>query len=84
MLRQIGTGEVVLIIVVLLLMFGAKKLPDLARSIGRSTRELRSGLRNATDDEEGSEGDATRRSLIGSVDNPPAPTAIGDATGETR
>jgi sec-independent protein translocase protein TatA len=49
--RQIGAGEIVLIIVVLLLLFGARKLPDLARSIGRSARELRKGM------EEGDEGD---------------------------
>ncbi len=44
MFRQIGAGEIILIVAVLLLFFGARKLPDLARSIGRSARELRKGL----------------------------------------
>lgn len=65
MFRQIGTGEIVLILAVLLLMFGAKKLPDLARSIGKSSRELRRGLHNSNDGEEGSEGDATRQNATG-------------------
>jgi sec-independent protein translocase protein TatA len=44
MFRQIGTGEIVLILAVLVLLFGAKKLPELARSLGRSARELRKGM----------------------------------------
>jgi sec-independent protein translocase protein TatA len=50
--RQIGAGEIVLIIVVLLLLFGARKLPDLARSIGRSARELRKGMQEDGDEDE--------------------------------
>ncbi len=44
MFKQIGAGEIILILAVLLLLFGAKKLPDLARSLGRSARELRRGM----------------------------------------
>jgi len=65
MFRQIGTGEIVLVLVVLLLLFGAKKLPDLARSIGRSARELRSGLSNPSSGPEDSELDETRQSTTG-------------------
>ena len=45
MFRQIGAGEIILVLAVLLLLFGAKKLPELARSLGRSAKELRDGLR---------------------------------------
>lgn len=45
MFKQIGAGEIILVLAVLLLLFGAKKLPDLARSLGRSARELRKGMR---------------------------------------
>jgi len=53
--RQIGTGEIILIVAVLVLFFGARKLPDLARSIGKSARELRRGL---SGEDEGDDTDA--------------------------
>ena len=52
---NIGFWEIVLILAVLLLLFGARKLPQLARSIGRSTKEFKSGLREGAVDEESAE-----------------------------
>lgn len=49
----LGTPEIILIIVVFLLFFGKDKLPDLARSIGRSFNELKNGFKDGaagTDD----------------------------------
>ncbi|CAM5635673.1 Sec-independent protein translocase protein TatA [Streptomyces californicus] len=40
--RQLKPLEIVLIIAVILLLFGAKKLPDMARSLGKSARILKS------------------------------------------
>jgi sec-independent protein translocase protein TatA len=40
----LGTPEIILIVVVLLLFFGKDRLPGLARGIGESVRELRDGL----------------------------------------
>ncbi len=40
----LGTPELLLILVILLLLFGATKLPKLARSIGQSAGELKKGL----------------------------------------
>ena len=37
---------------VLVLLFGAKKLPDLARSVGQSTRVLKGEMRGLKDDED--------------------------------
>ncbi len=35
----IGTGELILILVVVLLFFGPKRLPELARALGRANKE---------------------------------------------
>lgn len=50
--QQIGLPEIILILAVLLLLFGARKLPDLARSLGRSTKEFKAGMRDESADEE--------------------------------
>lgn len=52
MFRQIGAGEIILVVVVLVLLFGARKLPELARSIGKSARELRKGMQEDDEDDE--------------------------------
>lgn len=43
MLRNFGVGEILLILLVLILLFGAKRIPDLARSLGRSLSEFKKG-----------------------------------------
>jgi sec-independent protein translocase protein TatA len=43
-LLNLGTPELLLIFLIVLLLFGGKKLPELARSAGTSVRELRKGL----------------------------------------
>jgi len=40
-----GGMEIVLIIFVIILLFGAKKLPELARSLGKSLNEFKKGQR---------------------------------------
>jgi sec-independent protein translocase protein TatA len=40
-LGDIGTGEIMLILLVVLLLFGAKKIPELARGMGRGIREFK-------------------------------------------
>jgi sec-independent protein translocase protein TatA len=40
---SIGFGELLLILLIVLLLFGSKKLPDLARSLGRSLSEFKKG-----------------------------------------
>lgn len=44
--------EIVLIIAVVLLLFGAKKLPDMARSLGKSARILKSEAKAMKKDDE--------------------------------
>jgi sec-independent protein translocase protein TatA len=43
MFRNLGITEVLIILLVLILLFGAKRIPDLARSLGRSLSEFKKG-----------------------------------------
>ena len=46
----LGPTEMVIIAVILLMLFGAKKLPELARGIGQSAREFQKGVREIQDE----------------------------------
>ena len=48
----IGTTEILLIVLVLLLMFGGKKLPELMRGAGRGIREFKDAVNTATQPDE--------------------------------
>lgn len=48
-LRSIGGPELLIILVVVLLLFGASRLPSLARSLGASAREFRRGADEGVD-----------------------------------
>ena len=39
-----GVPELLIVLGIVLLLFGAKRLPDLARSLGKSTKEFKRGL----------------------------------------
>ncbi len=40
---SLGPPEMIIILAVVLLLFGAKKVPDLARSLGQAQREFKKG-----------------------------------------
>ena len=51
MFSSLGVPELLIIAAVILLLFGAKKLPDMARSLGRSARILKAETRGMRDDD---------------------------------
>lgn len=56
--RQIGPWEIVLILFIAVLIFGAKRLPEIGRSVGKSLREFKSATKGLADDvKEGLEDD---------------------------
>jgi sec-independent protein translocase protein TatA len=57
MFRQIGPLEISLILVVLLFLFGAKRLPDIGKSVGKSLREFKSATKGLGDDVKSGLGD---------------------------
>ena len=52
MFRNLGAGELIILLVVILVLFGAKKLPELARSLGSSAKEFRKGVEEGADEQE--------------------------------
>jgi sec-independent protein translocase protein TatA len=58
-IRNIGGPEILIILVVVLLLFGAKKLPNLARSIGASAKEFKKGVEDGADEDEDQSEDTT-------------------------
>ena len=46
MFKNIGTTELIVIFVILLVLFGGKKLPELGRGIGDAIREFKKSLKN--------------------------------------
>ena len=43
---NLGGPELLIVLVVVLLLFGSRKVPELARSLGRAQREFKDGLRD--------------------------------------
>ena len=41
---DLGAPELIIILAIVLLLFGGKKLPELSRSLGNSIREIKGGL----------------------------------------
>jgi len=54
---DLSTPDLLIILAIVLLLFGAKKLPELSRSLGTSARELRKGL-NGDEEKGGSSNNA--------------------------
>ena len=45
---DLGAPELVIVLVILLVLFGGKKIPEMARSLGRAQHEFRAGLEDGT------------------------------------
>jgi len=56
-LAFLGMNEFWIIAGVILLLFGAKKLPELARSMGSSVTQFKKGLKEGGESSSGSDGD---------------------------
>ncbi len=50
----LGWPELLLIFVAVLLLFGAKRLPEIAQGMGKGIREFRKAMKETTDDLKGS------------------------------
>lgn len=49
---MIGSGELIVILCVILVLFGGKKLPEFARNLGKGVREFKKACQGLDEDEE--------------------------------
>lgn len=76
---NIGVMEIAIVLVIVLIIFGPKRLPELARSVGRASKEFKSGL---TDEPSK---DASATEIASGEESGPTVTAtpVGDAENKT-
>ena len=60
-LFNLGGGEIILILALILILFGAKKLPELAKGLGQGIKEFKKATKEVTDE------------VQSAMDEPPAP-----------
>ena len=69
--QNLGFGEIMLLVVVVLLLFGAKRLPEIGASMGKGIREFKKSITDV--DKAISEGDSTPRRDVSARDRDPLP-----------
>ena len=70
---NLGPTEILIIVFLVLLLFGAQKLPDLARSMGRSARIFKSEVKEMR--REDAEDETAQAAPRAQTELPPAPAA---------
>ncbi len=50
MFGNLGSTEIILIVLAILILFGAKKIPELAQGIGKGMREFKKAMREVEED----------------------------------
>lgn len=56
MFGNLGAGEIILILLVILILFGAKKIPELAQGLGKGMREFKKAVKEVEEDIKSDEG----------------------------
>ena len=49
-MSRFGMGELIVILLIILLLFGAKKLPEIARSLGKAIKEFKKAGKEIKED----------------------------------
>jgi sec-independent protein translocase protein TatA len=79
--------HIIVLVVVLILLFGAKRLPDAARSLGRSLRIIKAETRGLVDDDniaEKADAQSGRQPLPPVADNQASPEPVVDPVERLR
>lgn len=54
-LGNLGTGEIIIIALIVLLLFGGRKIPELMKGIGKGVRSFKDGMNNIEKEIEGTD-----------------------------
>lgn len=49
-LGNLGTGEIIIIAIIVLLLFGGKKIPELMKGLGKGVRNFKEGVKGIEED----------------------------------
>lgn len=49
-LNNLGTGEIIVIVLAVILLFGAKRIPELMKGVGKGIRGFKDGLKGIEDE----------------------------------
>ena len=47
---NLGTGEIIAIVIIVLLLFGGKKIPELMRGLGKGVKSFKQGMNEVEDE----------------------------------
>ena len=79
--ETIGPLELLIVLGIVLLIFGPKRLPGLGRQLGASMREFRDSIRGKGEDDDDDDADDTRRQATAALGRPeedPAAKPVSD------
>ena len=84
MFGEIGIEKIFLLLVVVLLLFGAKRIPEIGASFGRGIREFKRSVNDLQNDAHSAGAAAMARRDAPPVTDPSAPTRVDDARSEPK
>jgi sec-independent protein translocase protein TatA len=87
-LFNLGGGEIILILALILILFGAKKLPELAKGLGQGIKEFKKATKEVTEEVTNAMDDHTPPSppkrLPPTTVQPEEPHTVSQAHSETK
>jgi len=83
---NIGPLEILVVLIIALIVFGPKRLPELGRSLGKGIREFRGSIGgdDGDDNGEGEKGERATPAQIESSDSEPADRGKSETVGQKR
>ena len=84
MFGDIGIEKIFLLLLVVLLLFGAKRIPEIGSSIGRGIREFKRSINDLQNEAHASDAVPVRPSRAAPLDQPPPGAPVGETRSEPK